>query len=503
MGTYYIDKRVSVNGDGSQATPWKQFNEAGSSANVPANSTVIFVPGSGPYYPSDFTYLAQPMLYPNHRAGGTTTWDLGGNTLTSELDLSVGGEWHESTVAGLYYYTSAGSANPNIATALSGIVDGVWDAQSTSIFGAYPGVTDATHVKKWGYGNADILGFNTVYVRGINPSISPCSVLISISNTPIVKADSVANSAFHIFKNGAIRGGGEYSARFAVGHSLEQINIVNCDDYGVEITGVGSEYRNCKFENCGHQAFGVLTAHNVALYNCHFENVHLIKKLVSAFTRTTTVRNCTSKNLLAGAFQHDVANETLVEDHNQFHIDLVNIHGGDALAFTTGTRQWTQTDATDLPPSIDTSTTTSVDPLITSDYHLQPTSPCIGAGTAIAGITTDIEGNQLYPPYNIGPYGAAAGALTKDATDSPGRAKYNLTPISNTGDTTIVDDHTYSLANADQVRKALGWVYGGDHWAYSDAGVAKVVTGAVIKANASGPDAFADANGFKILDFPG
>jgi len=84
----------------------------------------------------------------------------------------------------------------------------------------------------------------------------------------------------------------------------------------------------------------------------------------------------------------------------------------------------------------------------------------------------------------------------------PGRAKYNLTPISNPADTTIVDANTYSLANADQVRKALGWIYGVDHWAYSDAGVAKVITGATIKANAAGPDAFADANGFKILDWP-
>lgn len=41
-----------------------------------------------------------------------------------------------------------------------------------------------------------------------------------------------------------------------------------------------------------------------------------------------------------------------------------------------------------------------------SDYHLQPTSPCRNVGAAIAGITTDLDGNQ-YPSPNgasIGPY---------------------------------------------------------------------------------------------------
>lgn len=61
-----------------------------------------------------------------------------------------------------------------------------------------------------------------------------------------------------------------------------------------------------------------------------------------------------------------------------------------------------------------------------TDFHILPTSPCIGAGAAIAGITTDIEGNQLYAPHNIGPYGATAGVFKKSAAGSVGKAKYNL-----------------------------------------------------------------------------
>ncbi len=67
-----------------------------------------------------------------------------------------------------------------------------------------------------------------------------------------------------------------------------------------------------------------------------------------------------------------------------------------------------------------------------NDFHLQPTSPCIGVGVD-AGLVSDIEGNQLYSPYNIGPYGAATGALTKSPSLYIGRAKYSFGVISGTG----------------------------------------------------------------------
>lgn len=103
--------------------------------------------------------------------------------------------------------------------------------------------------------------------------------------------------------------------------------------------------------------------------------------------------------------------------------------------------------------------TISGDPLLTYDYHLQPTSPCVGTGTEIAGITTDIEGNQLYPPYNIGPYGAATGALTEKTADNVGPVKKSITATGQTG-ATFEPGATYKLSDDDQTRDATGFTYG-------------------------------------------
>lgn len=67
----------------------------------------------------------------------------------------------------------------------------------------------------------------------------------------------------------------------------------------------------------------------------------------------------------------------------------------------------------------------------------------------------------------------------------PERAKYNITPISNPEDTTISDSHTYSFASSDKVRQALGWMYGVDHWAFTNVGVPKAVIGAIMKGRYS------------------
>lgn len=81
----------------------------------------------------------------------------------------------------------------------------------------------------------------------------------------------------------------------------------------------------------------------------------------------------------------------------------------------------------------------------------------------------------------------------------PCQAKLNITPISHTGDTTLTPGHTYKLADAHQIRSALGWTWGVDHWAFTSAGVPKIITGATILANGIGPNIWANANQVTIL----
>jgi len=65
------------------------------------------------------------------------------------------------------------------------------------------------------------------------------------------------------------------------------------------------------------------------------------------------------------------------------------------------------------------------------DYHILPTSPAVGAGLDV-GLKEDIEGNQLYAPFNIGAFGGLAENMRKATLTYAGKAKYNLLIIDDT-----------------------------------------------------------------------
>lgn len=68
-----------------------------------------------------------------------------------------------------------------------------------------------------------------------------------------------------------------------------------------------------------------------------------------------------------------------------------------------------------------------------------------------------------------------------------GQAKLPITPVSNPTDTTLVDDHTYSLADSHQMRVVTGWTYGTANTFYNADGTPKTLTGAALKAAGAGP----------------
>ena len=94
-----------------------------------------------------------------------------------------------------------------------------------------------------------------------------------------------------------------------------------------------------------------------------------------------------------------------------------------------------------------------------SDYHLRTDSPCLGSGTKIAGVTTDIEGNPLFPPYNIGPYGLSEGALGVSSVANDGPPRNNITRLSGPSATIILTD-TYELEDTNAWRVVTGWTAG-------------------------------------------
>lgn len=103
-------------------------------------------------------------------------------------------------------------------------------------------------------------------------------------------------------------------------------------------------------------------------------------------------------------------------------------------------------------------------------------SPCIGVGTAIAGITTDIEDNPLFPPYNIGPYGLEAGALGVAPVTNDGPPRNNITRV--TGTSTVIDPAgTYELADTNAWRVVTGWTAGTANGFFDENGIPMPFTG--------------------------
>lgn len=82
----------------------------------------------------------------------------------------------------------------------------------------------------------------------------------------------------------------------------------------------------------------------------------------------------------------------------------------------------------------------------------------------------------------------------------PGQAKLNITPISNPDDSTLTPGHTYNLADSHQMRTALGWTWGVDHWAYTDAGVPKVVSYETMVSNGVGPRCYVGTKGAAVYE---
>ena len=428
MAIFYVDKRTGLDPytaaeAQNSATPWKTLrNPCDRTKTLNGEHTIQIAEGSGPYIITDLGALSQNALYPNHQAGSIITWEWNGNSLQLDINVNDGSfEWHQSAAAGKetwYYLTAPGGTVPttvswdgaarNLPQVKSAVVNGSWAAATTNLTTGTFTLCGRYATDNWSWGDYDTLGFSTLYVKynsGVNPTGgNPVFV-------PIV--DSIFTGGYggtvHRHVGGIYRGA---NVRITTGSAqLEFFNSLfyNADSEAIAANSatLGQTYKAhyCVFKDCGHAGFAVTTQQNMEVLNCTFINVHTMGKLTHNSAYTVTMRNCASKDLLAGAVQHDNALPTLVESNNQFHIDPNTTHGTPGIAITGGVRQWTVTDATDLPPNTDTSLTTSVDPLFVSaeDYRLQSTSPCINTGVSVS-LTADFDGNPIYGLPDIGAY---------------------------------------------------------------------------------------------------
>lgn len=414
MADFTVDSRVSA----SSGTVFKTLDEVTLLANVPNGSTIEVVEGSGPY----------PAL--RHLNDGShnksLTWLFNGCAIQNDIDVnSQGWLWTRSTnelYPDTYYLTNAaGTASPlTVQPKTCEIWAGsiwYWQAESRNLFTANTG--DWYH-HKWGWGDKDSLGFSTLYVQGVGDPTGDSQIKIyvphsaSLTYALMVQYSRLTNK----FYDAVIRGSQVSLLGFGSAVELHRCQLRNADMecFSGLSTGTytpsGTIFGQCEFL-AGHNGLSISGTNaygNISVYNSFFLRTHLMARTLAETPCTLTLRNNTSRDLLAGGICKDHATPVLVEDHNQFHLDPLSTHAGKSISWTyTGTRLWTTTDATDLPDSEATTATTGVDPLLVNpgiDNNLLPASPCIGAGVAISGITTDADGNPTPGPCgtSIGPH---------------------------------------------------------------------------------------------------
>lgn len=422
--TYYVDKRTGSNDYTTvqaqdPATPWATIDKAMSSGGIAA-FTVEVVEGSGPYLRTDFPIAAGGNIYVTNN-NNLITINLNGNTVNIALNANDGTyEWHQSTAVGKttwYYLTAVGGIDPSLTQVKSCVVNGNWSAESTNLVSGYQHYGRYLS-DNWGWGDFDTLGFNTLYVK-LSTEDSPANYP-SMEIWAAQKSKVVDGGAFGpvVINNGTLAGANAEIVIAQRRFTLNNVTLYNADQQGVSVNGIagsGSTAKFCRFIDCGHRGIRISVQADVNLFNNHFENIHMMAFLDSNTAYTATIRNNSSKNLLAYAIQHDELSPTLVESNNQFHIDPDTTHGGAALAVAA--TRWLVTDATDIPASTDTTLACiglgncGTDPLINTDGTLQSGSPAIRSGTrgdavSLVGTQEDYFGNEyFFAPYdrlNIG-----------------------------------------------------------------------------------------------------
>ncbi len=400
----YVDSRVAASGNGlTPAAAFKTLTEARNVTNT--GDTVNVVAGSGPYYEQLNTYGA---------VDGPITWNFNDCEIRGDCNLNTlvsaaTHKWVASTGRpGQYYFVETDDTEP--WTALfrsgttrvnSGVVDGVWRAESFCLTGALPINTG----NNWGWGDFDALGFSTLYVKwsGGDPTGQAVQVLASVDDynlyVQLLSDNYTFNNAICVgasYANVQIGGTGNTFNRCTVKYA-DMIGFVMAGQVGVTDVS-NTTIKHCMVIDSGHQAFSIQSslgnANPVNIYNNTVVGSHLM--LYSNFNSASCVvnfKNNASCKLFAGALYWKHPNCVLNEDHNQFHIDFTSPHVLKAINFIAGgeTSYWNTTAATDIPASTNTrldadasEAACGVDPLfvapVSADFHLQPKSPCINAG---------------------------------------------------------------------------------------------------------------------------
>lgn len=413
MATYSVDNRYPTSG--SRYTSIAALK----AAITTAGHTIEFAEGSGPYYEEWYPTASQDGWIANFNG-----CQLKGNRDLSLYVQAGTHKWVPSLARpGEFYFTTLAGGNPwslllvDSTQVKSAIVDGVWTDVEMTPNGSSGSVIPAHSRNMWLWGDYDSIGFSTVYVYllgGYDPTGAIVDVALRDYNCRIL-----AGCTGHELHDINMSGANHVNIYDAETLIVKRGHAKNAYNEFCAFAGGGSPMNSVVngvvIDSCGHRAFtanrtgigptGSITMVNNTIVNCH---LGLLSQAGQTNVITATYRNNIHKDMWAGCIS--VVNDacTLIEDHNQFHINPLSPHGNKKIGFAAGgTSRWLTTAATDFPASTSTQISADgnpsacgVDPLITSSMGLSPSSVCVGSGASGGGIgiTTDVNGDPVPGP---------------------------------------------------------------------------------------------------------
>lgn len=374
MTTYYVDSRAAGANDGdpdagtgpdADGVYQDAFQSIASITGVGANSTIVFVPGSGPYRLAGTAWAGE--------ANGVT---VEGNfcTISGGVDLNDGHyKWTQSAANPLEYYCEAAAGgDPSISSFSVARFNGRFFESAAEEDEYQIGTVGSLADGFIGYGDNDSLGYDTVYVRQDGADIASLEVDVSQVSycwdanwTSNVHKELI----FELANLSPVRERNASTTNLWLWCIAKYANGTGFSDQGAGINthiGCVGYYVRRLVAQAAANSSGTTNAYNCALLKGH---LFALMDSDAVSPPTMNIYNCIGFLQSNGAIDKKDADATLNEGGNCWWPSLNG--GTNALGYVS-TANWTTTAATDFPPSAATTISTvsaleaagGVDPLL-------------------------------------------------------------------------------------------------------------------------------------------
>lgn len=424
MTAYYVNDAATGAGNGlTPADAWTTV----AAITVPSGThTINFAEGSGPYFCDNW-----------NGEQNNTTIELNGCVLSGGVDMNGAAyRWNVSTLGSdIYYLTLSGGGDPSLAQVDCATIDGLFQEESSEdkpnhqLYNGVPTSNDYDLVdiadQRLGWGDADTLGYSTLYVRDVNSS--PGTMAIIAAQVTEVFDSNLRDLLIHngIMEYANVRHvNSRQSATFT--QTYRRIIFKFAGEHAVEFTGQGpGRLEFCLSWFAGHRFLQDNDIGNNHVLNCGNYSSHLFVIYGAGATAgTKIIKNCLDWGSFAGIFDAGNFGYTLIEDHNYWWPLLDQ---GTAMNYPDNTDVvWTATASTDVPANVGTGITSraalitagGLDPQVgdvnirafnLDNLKLAPTTPAKNTEdwwTAASAPNIGIDGIAVVAGGPAGPFGA-------------------------------------------------------------------------------------------------